>query len=152
MINKFLSIITEREGKREREGLLNCCRWKSSGRCGPSSGGEVGGGGAWSRRQFPGTAVKAGRMARFSGCFNMEEERGDDVEAHTEDAEEGVPWRRTRRRSERWRICDGEMIGLEFRGSNTLKKKISSDRYDDIINARCYSGYARHYKFLKNRV
>jgi hypothetical protein len=84
--------------------------------------------------------------------FDMEEERGDSVEAHAEDAEEGVPWRRTWRRSGRRWICDGEMIGLGFRGSNTLKKKISSDRYDDIINARCYSSYARHYKFLKNRV
>jgi hypothetical protein len=109
------------------------------------------------RRSVVPTAVPGhGGEGRANGAvlrrFNMEEERGDDVEAHTEDAEEGVPWRRTRRRSERWRICDGEMIGLEFRGSNTLKKKISSDRYDDIINARCYSSYARHYKFLKNRV
>jgi hypothetical protein len=97
MINKFLSIIIEGEGKREEgkregEGLLNCCRWKSSGRCGPNNGGEVGGGGAWSRRQFPGTAVKARRMARFSG-------------ASTWRRSEATAWRRTQRM--RRRACHG---------------------------------------------
>jgi hypothetical protein len=43
-INKFLSIITEGEGKREVEGLSNCYMWKRSGRHGPD-----GGGGALSR-------------------------------------------------------------------------------------------------------
>jgi hypothetical protein len=37
--------------------------------------------------------------------FNVEEERGADVEAHVE---EGVWWRRTRRRSGRRRVCGGK--------------------------------------------
>jgi hypothetical protein len=61
IINKLQSIITEEEGKREEEGLPNCCRWKGSGRCGPD------GGGTWSRRQFLGAVVKAGRTAWFLG-------------------------------------------------------------------------------------
>jgi hypothetical protein len=68
MINKLLSIIIDGEGKREGEGLPNCYRWKSSGRHGPGDGGGVSGGGAWSRRWFPGAAVKAGRAARFLGA------------------------------------------------------------------------------------
>jgi hypothetical protein len=48
MINKLLSTITEGEEKREKEDLPNCCRWKSSGRHGPSGGGGAGRGGAWS--------------------------------------------------------------------------------------------------------
>jgi hypothetical protein len=47
-INKLLSIITEGEGKREGEGLLNCCRWKTLGRCGPGGRGGAGGWGALS--------------------------------------------------------------------------------------------------------
>jgi hypothetical protein len=70
--------------------------------------------------------------------FNMEEERGADVEAHAEDMEEGAWWRRTRRRSGRQWVCDKEMKGLWFRGSGTLKKKNSSDRYDDVISAHHY--------------
>jgi hypothetical protein len=35
-------------------------------------------------------------------------------------------------------VCGGEMIGLGFRGSGTLKKNNSSDRHDDIINACHY--------------
>jgi hypothetical protein len=65
----------------------------------------------------------------------VEEERGVGVEAH---AEEDAWRRRTRRRSERRWVCGGEMIGLGFRGSGTLKKKNSSDGHDDIINTRCY--------------
>jgi hypothetical protein len=56
-------------------------------------------------------------------------------------------------------VCDGEMTGLGFRGSGTLKKKNGSDGHDDVINARryygsarCYYAYARHYRLLKNRV
>jgi hypothetical protein len=60
------------------------------------------------------------------------------VEAQAEDMEEGGRWRRTWRRSGcRW-VCGGEMIGLGFRGSGTLKKKNSSDGYDDVINAHRY--------------
>jgi hypothetical protein len=61
MINKLLSIIIEEKGKREGEGLRNCCRWKSSRRRGP------GGGGAWSQRRFPSAVVKVGRTTRFLG-------------------------------------------------------------------------------------
>jgi hypothetical protein len=60
----------------------------------------------------------------------MEEERGAGMEVHAEDPEEGARWRhmrRTRRRSRRRWVCGGEMIGLWFRGSGTLKKKNSSD-------------------------
>jgi hypothetical protein len=32
-------------------------------------------------------------------------------------------------------VCDGEIKGLGFMGSGTLKKKNSHDGYDDIINA-----------------
>jgi hypothetical protein len=47
----------------------------------------------------------------------MEEQRYAGVEAHAE---------------------DGEMKVLGFRGSDTLKKKNSSDGYDNIINDRRY--------------
>jgi hypothetical protein len=163
MINKLLSIIIEGKGKREGEGLRNCCRWKSSGRRGPD------GGGAWSQRRFPGAVVKVGRTTRFlgraggegradstvPGRFDVEDEWGAGVEAHTE---EGAQWRRTRRRSGRQQMCGGEMTGLGFMGSDTLKKKNSSDRHDDIINVHRYiwiinvhryCGYARRYIFLK---
>jgi hypothetical protein len=59
------------------------------------------------------------------------------------------------------------MIGLGFRGSDTLKKKNSSDGHDDVIKirhyiwiinscrycgyARRYYGYARRYRFLKKQ-
>jgi hypothetical protein len=49
------------------------------------------------------------------------EERGTSVEAV------GAALRRTWRRSRRWWVCGGEMTGLGFRGSDTLKKKNSSD-------------------------
>jgi hypothetical protein len=56
-------------------------------------------------------------------------------------------------------VCDGEMTGLGFGGSSTLKKKNGSDGHDDVINghryygsARHYYGYVRHYSLLKNRV
>jgi hypothetical protein len=72
------------------------------------------------------------------GHFDVEEERGASVEAHAEDAEEGVRWRRMRRRSERRWVSGREMKRLRFRGSGTLKKKNSSDVHDDIINAHHY--------------
>jgi hypothetical protein len=43
-----------------------------------------------------------------------------------------------RRRSGRQWVCGREMKGLGFRGSDTLKKKNSSDVHDDIINIRRY--------------
>jgi hypothetical protein len=60
------------------------------------------------------------------GRFNVEE-RGAGMEAHTEDAVEGARWRLTQWRSGHWRVCVGEMTGLGFRGSSTLKKKNSSN-------------------------
>jgi hypothetical protein len=66
------------------------------------------------------------------------EQRGTGVEAHAEDVEEGMRWRRTQRRSGRWRVCGREMKGLGFRSSDTLKKKNSSNGHDDIINAHRY--------------
>jgi hypothetical protein len=78
--------------------------------------------------------------------FDMEEEQGADVEAH---AVEGARWRQTRRRSGHRRVCGGEMKGLGFRGSDTIKYKNSSNGYDNIINARRYCGYAHRYRFLK---
>jgi hypothetical protein len=48
---------------------------------------------------------------------HAEEERGADVEAVS--AASRRMWRRS---GCRW-VCDGEMIGLEFRCSNTLKKE-----------------------------
>jgi hypothetical protein len=45
------------------------------------------------------------------GCFDVEEERGADVEAHAEDAVKGARWRRTRRRSWRQWVCGWEMTG-----------------------------------------
>jgi hypothetical protein len=48
------------------------------------------------------------------GRFNVEE-RGTDVEAHVEDAEEGA-WGRHMLRSGRQWVCDGEMTRLGFRG------------------------------------
>jgi hypothetical protein len=68
----------------------------------------------------------------------VEEQRGVGMEAHTKDTEEGAQWRRTRRRSERRWVCGGEMKGLGFRGSGTLKKKNSRDGHDDIINTHHY--------------
>jgi hypothetical protein len=38
-----------------------------------------------------------------------------------------------------------EMTALGFRGSDTLKKKNSSNGHDDVINDRRRCGYARHY-------
>jgi hypothetical protein len=64
-----------------------------------------GGGGATSRR-----------MRRRTGW------QGANIEAV------GTASRQTRRRSDRRRVCDAEMIGLWFRGPGTLKKKDSSDR------------------------
>jgi hypothetical protein len=68
----------------------------------------------------------------------VEEQRGIGVEAHAKDTEEGAWWRRTWRRSEHRRVCDGEMKVLEFRCSGILKKKNSSNKHDNVINARCY--------------
>jgi hypothetical protein len=102
---------------------------------------------------------------------SMEEEWGAGVETCIEDVEEGMWSRRTRRmwrRSGCRQVFSGEMIGLGFRGSGTLKKKNSSNGHDDVINAHryiwiinarhCY-GYAcrycdydHRYKFKKNRV
>jgi hypothetical protein len=97
---------------------------------------------------------RLGRRGAVPGHFDVEEERGANVEAHMEGTR-----RRQKRRSGRWRVCDGEMTGLGFRGSGTLKKKNGSDGHDDVINARryygsarCYYAYARHYRLLKNRV
>jgi hypothetical protein len=163
VINKLLSIITEGEGKREGEGLLNCCRWKSLGRHGPG-----GGGGAWSRWWFPGAAVKAGWMVRFLGTamksgqtarflgtamksgqtarfLGMAVKVGWTAqlpgtltlrrnEVHVEGMEEGTQWRQTRRRSGRRWVCGKEMTRLWFRGSNTLKKKDSSDNMVEQID------------------
>jgi hypothetical protein len=42
-INKVLSIIIEGEEEREREDMLNCYRWKRSGRHGLGGGGGAGG-------------------------------------------------------------------------------------------------------------
>jgi hypothetical protein len=77
------------------------------------------------------------------GCFDVEEERGTDVEeqgtgveAHAEDVMEGA-WR-TRRRSGRRRVCGGEITGLLFRGLGTLKKNNNNDGHDDVIDARRY--------------
>jgi hypothetical protein len=56
--------------------------------------------------------------------FDMEEERGADVEAHTEDGEEGAWWRRTWRRSGRRWVCGEEMTGLGFRGWAHLTRRI----------------------------
>jgi hypothetical protein len=78
MINKLVRIIIEGEGKRERESLSNCCRWENSGRHGPG-----GGGGAWSRRRFPGAAVKVGRATRFLSALMWRRN-------------EASAWRRTR--------------------------------------------------------
>jgi hypothetical protein len=62
--------------------------------------------------------------------FVVEEERSTNVEAH---AEEGTRWRHTGRkhwRSGHRQVCGGEIIGLGFMGSGTLKKKnISDGRY-----------------------
>jgi hypothetical protein len=86
--------------------------------------------------RFPSAAVKTGRMA------------------HAEDAKEGARWRAHGRgghggckggvdmedaKEERpstsvWQRNDR----LGFRGSSTLKKKNSNDRYDDVINTRRY--------------
>jgi hypothetical protein len=65
--------------------------------------------------------------------FDVEEERGAVVEAHVEEV---ARWRWTRRT--RRRVCGGEMTGLPFRSSDTLKKKNSSNGHDDIINVRRY--------------
>jgi hypothetical protein len=59
------------------------------------------------------------------GRFNVEEERGTDVDEDAEDVEEGVRWRRMRRRSGCRRVCDREMTGLGFIGSGTHQKKNS---------------------------
>jgi hypothetical protein len=48
-------------------------------------------------------------------------------------AVEGARWR-----SACQRVCGGEMKGLGFRCSCTLKNKNSSDRYDDVINVGRY--------------
>jgi hypothetical protein len=56
-----------------------------------------------------------------SGCAveaHVEEERGTDVEAIN------VASRRTQRRSGRQWMCGREMIGLGFRGSGILKRRI----------------------------
>jgi hypothetical protein len=135
MINKLVRIIIEGEGKRERESLSNCCRWENSGRHGPG-----GGGGAWSRRRFPGAVVKVGRATRFpSGLMWRRNEAS--AWRRTRSAPcvvEGTQWRWTRRRSGRRQVCGGEMIGLGFRDSDILKKKNNSDMHDDIINKHCY--------------
>jgi hypothetical protein len=72
------------------------------------------------------------------GCFDVEEERGVGMEAHTDDMEEGTRWRSTRRRSGHRRMCGRKMTGLRFRGSGTLEKKNSSDGHDDVINVCRY--------------
>jgi hypothetical protein len=92
------------------------------------------------------------------GCFDVEE-RGTDVEAHAEDAEEGAWWRQTQRSEHRW-VCGGEIKGLGFRGLATLKKKSSNNGHGDIsyiwiintINAHRYCDYAHRYRFFKNKV
>jgi hypothetical protein len=75
------------------------------------------------------------RRSVVPGCFDVEEERGAGVEAHVE---EGARCMQTRMRSGRRWVCGGEIKRLGLRGSSTLKKKNSSDRYNDVINARCY--------------
>jgi hypothetical protein len=69
---------------------------------------------------------------------DMGAERGASVEAYVEDTKEGVQWRWMQMRRGRWWVCGGKMTGLGFRGSNTIKKKNSSDGHDDVINARHY--------------
>jgi hypothetical protein len=98
------------------------------------------------------------------GTDVMEEERGTDVEAHVEDAEE-----------ERAPAGVGKWQGLGLGAWVHLKRRIVVMGVDDIINAHryiwilnacryygcarlycgyvCrYCGYARRYKLLKNRV
>jgi hypothetical protein len=115
----------------------------------------------WRRRSVvsmvvPGCGGEGRVDGAVLGCINVEEEwgigvdeeRGAGMETHAEDAEEGAWWRWTRRKSgHRW-VYGGEMKGLGFRGSGTLKKKNSSDGHDDIINTRHYIWI----RFLKNRV
>jgi hypothetical protein len=156
-ISKLLSIIAEGEEKREGEGLPNSCRWKSSAWRGPGGGGGAGGGGEWSRWWFPSAMVKAGRTAGFPGTSTWSE-------APVWRRSEALVWRctrRTRRRSRCWQMCGGEMTWLGFRGSGTIKKKNSSNGHNDIINVHRYIwiinvhhyyGYARCYRFVKNRV
>jgi hypothetical protein len=48
--------------------------------------------------------------------------------------EEGTQWRQTQRRSGRRWVCGKEMTGLGFRGSDTLKKKDSSDNMVEQID------------------
>jgi hypothetical protein len=65
-----------------------------------------------------------GGVDLYGGCAveaHMKEERGAGVEAGS------TASRQTWRRSGHRQVCGGEMIGLGFRGSGTLKKKNSSD-------------------------
>jgi hypothetical protein len=106
---------------------------------------------AWTRRRRRSGQRRSVVSMEVPGCggegraddvvpqrFDVEEERGADVEAHTEDAEDGARWRWTRSRSRHRWVCGGKMKGLGFRCSGTLKKKKNSDEYDDIINVCCY--------------
>jgi hypothetical protein len=80
----------------------------------------------WTTR-FSGALVKAERMMWFPGASTWRRRKaptwrrmrggGRAVEADVEDAEEE-------------RVCGREMIGLGFRGLDTLKKKNSSDEHD----------------------
>jgi hypothetical protein len=90
---------------------MACARWRRARR----------------RSEARGLNLDGGRTVEV----HVEEERGVGVEAI------GVALRQTGR-SGRRRVCGGEMTWLGFRGSGTLKKKNSSDGYDDIINARRY--------------
>jgi hypothetical protein len=65
------------------------------------------------------------------------EERGTNMEVHAEDVEEGARWRQTRRRSGRRRVWRG-YDRVRISGLGTLKKKNSSNGYDDIINVCSY--------------
>jgi hypothetical protein len=89
--------------------------------------------------------VKAGRTTQLSGAAVKAGQTAWFLDALMWRRSEASTWRRskvstqrTRRRSGHRRVCGGEMIGLGFRGSGTLKKKNSSDGHDVVINVCHY--------------
>jgi hypothetical protein len=85
---------------------------------GDNGGGSQGdgGGGVWSRRRFPGAAVKAERTMWFPGAV-MKARRMARLRARSGGRRGGCTVE----------VDVEELTGLGFTGSNTLKKKNSSD-------------------------